>query len=1222
DFARIGRLEGTIDAWSLFSPPLLIESLQVEHVRLYLESTDSGDDNWRFSPPEAMKEAGDTSVEEKLKLPVMVVDASITDFGLTYNNPQRLQPFQFTVTQLRATQSDTEDLNVNLIGDINETPLELKTSAGKIDNLIDFYNVSFGISGQLGEVSFDGKAQIDDLLRPGRATASLEIRGPNAEYLTNVLGLQQVTTGPLDLTATIAPAGEAMQVLLSGDFGEFTLDVTGQLANFHDLQDLDLHIAASGPNASTVASLFGNANVPADPFSIVGNVQRSGSTIDVEGFKVSVGETRFEIGGRFNNFPDPHGARMIIGIDGPDIGRFSKLLGLPGKLTGPFRLDADLTPLPDGGASVDVTATAEDIKATAVGNVTRDPSFLGTRVEATFAGPNLRTVATAVGLAAAPAKPFELKLALERVAEGAAIETATLFIADDRLSLQGLVGNKPLEADTDIQFQMTGPDFAGTLVTFGLDAETLPYVRFKASGRVVAGTEFLTLHDVKVAVGDALDYSLTADGQVSTRPKLEGSKVRIGITGTSLGALAKVAAIEGIPDLSFEAGGTVERVANGFFVQGGNVRVGSDKLTLQGLIGDKPLERDTSVRVNVHAADLKSTLKTFGIDYAELPAGEFDVSGELLNQAGGFAVKSLSASLAGAKLSANGMLGPLPDFQGTKLTGRIQGADLSRLLPDEPKYSALNKSYEVSSSVAVADQKVLLNDVKVRLDKTQLTANLGLGLSPFLGSGHFAIDGSSPDVFGLLPPAADRTISEKAPLELHAQGNWADHLWILDKFFLQVGKGNVTANGTFDGPPDFDRTDLSVDLNIASIRNLSVLAGRDLPPDSARLKFRLLGAGDMIAIEKFEGAIGDSDITGGFSYRAGDVPRIQLGFKSDRLNLAPYLSDPEKQEQPQDKPRAESEKGSDRVIPDMVIPVDLLRKYEASVDIQIAELNLRQRTLTDVGLLGTVEDAVLLVKEFNFRSSDNENLAGTIEIHAKESGAEMLLAAQGAGFRPALTGLSKDERLALPRIGLDTVLHGTGATVRELAGSLDGYTHVNAGPGKVRPNALNFLTGDFLSQVLRTINPFSKTDPYTNVKCAAVLLRITDGIITGRPAVVTQTERVNIFVAAKIDLKTEKLDVNVNTVPQKGLGLSLSDLINPYTNISGTLAKPTLTLDPQGAMIEGGVAVATGGISILAKRFAERYLTAADACGKAVSEAEPEFKTIKAFYYPEGATAQ
>ena len=56
----------------------------------------------------------------------------------------------------------------------------------------------------------------------------------------------------------------------------------------------------------------------------------------------------------------------------------------------------------------------------------------------------------------------------------------------------------------------------------------------------------------------------------------------------------------------------------------------------------------------------------------------------------------------------------------------------------------------------------------------------------------------------------------------------------------------------------------------------------------------------------------------------------------------------------------------------------------------------------------------------------------------------------------------------------------------------------------------------------------------------------------------------------------------ISTVPQKGLGLSVTDLVNPYVKLSGTLAKPSLTLDPEGVLLEGGTAVATAGISILA----------------------------------------
>ncbi len=131
-----------------------------------------------------------------------------------------------------------------------------------------------------------------------------------------------------------------------------------------------------------------------------------------------------------------------------------------------------------------------------------------------------------------------------------------------------------------------------------------------------------------------------------------------------------------------------------------------------------------------------------------------------------------------------------------------------------------------------------------------------------------------------------------------------------------------------------------------------------------------------------------------------------------------------------------------------------------------------------------------------------------------------------------------------------------------------------------------------------------------------ILLRLKDGIVDGQPAAILQTDRLRIFANANVDLKSEKLNATIRTVPTKGLGLSFSDLINPYTMIGGTLASPSLTLDPEGALIEGGAAVATGGISILAMRFKDRFLSAKDACGKAVADADPDFQAVKKSYYP------
>jgi hypothetical protein len=58
-------------------------------------------------------------------------------------------------------------------------------------------------------------------------------------------------------------------------------------------------------------------------------------------------------------------------------------------------------------------------------------------------------------------------------------------------------------------------------------------------------------------------------------------------------------------------------------------------------------------------------------------------------------------------------------------------------------------------------------------------------------------------------------------------------------------------------------------------------------------------------------------------------------------------------------------------------------------------------------------------------------------------------------------------------------------------------------------------------------------------------------------------------------------------------------------------------LDPKGALIQGGAAVATAGLSILAKSIKDRFLSPKDQCGKAVEEAAGDFEQLRKKYRPE-----
>jgi hypothetical protein len=299
--------------------------------------------------------------------------------------------------------------------------------------------------------------------------------------------------------------------------------------------------------------------------------------------------------------------------------------------------------------------------------------------------------------------------------------------------------------------------------------------------------------------------------------------------------------------------------------------------------------------------------------------------------------------------------------------------------------------------------------------------------------------------------------------------------------------------------------------------------------------------------------------------------------------------------------------------------MEQIKRVAATVNIDIKEIDAGAKKYSDVILVGSLVDGALSVERFALRNNVGGSLRGNFKLQPDGDAASLALDVAGSNLILGSPPTTPEELAALPSNELDTILVGRGATVRELAASLSGYLRLVAGEGRVKATGLRFFTGDFLSEVLTTVNPFITKDPYTNVQCAVILARFENGKATGEPILVSQTDRLRILANADIDLSTERFDATISTVPQKGLGLSVTDLVNPFIKLSGTFAKPALTIDPEGVLIEGGAAVATAGLSILAKRFKQRYLDDKDACGKALKEAEPVFIELREKYQPADA---
>lgn len=1210
DFMSIGHLDSTIDALSFFQGPIMIESLRVSDARVNLEKAADGQNNWTFAGgTNAPEEAAVDHQEPRLgALPLMIRQLDISNFRLSYADPAMQRPLAISVDKLTELVDDTGEVKLNLAGAVNQTPFSIAAVAADVTRLVSLQEISATLRGDLGEIRFESSAEIDHLLAPRLPTLKLLVQGPNAEYLTDVIGIERITTGPLRLDVSVTPSGQYLVMSALGNFGEFSVDAKGHVVDLGNFDDIYVEAKASGPNAATIGKLLGNDNFPLDPYQLDVEATISGSNIQLNPLHIEIGVTKLDASASIENFPSPDGASAKVHVSGPDFGKFNKLFGLPGRLTGPFSLDASVDALPGRKADVSLNAKAHDLSLSLKGLWVDAPGFAGSTVDITASGPRFDTVMKTLDVEKSPPDAFELQLSLEKAQSSSAISNGRFRVGSDNLKITGQIGDKPLRSDTNLQFELAGPNFRKTLRSFGANAERLPATEWSTRGGIQWDNGQLVLEQVHTIIGSNREYLLDVESRVTEHPSYLGSTAKISITGAEFGAVAEVGGVLKMPDARFQVTGDIERVANGYSVSDGKIQLGGDSIGINGLIGDRPLRQGTDVTVQLSIAEFRETLASFGLPVDNVPPGPLNARGRLLSQGDVFVLRNVNAETSDAILTATGHLGSFPELIGTDVDLNVTGKDLSRLLPGNKALKATTNSFSMKSKIQISAEEVSFKGLDGKFDKSSLRGAASVSRDPFLEHGRFEVHADTPD-FGLfLQRYSGQVTRTGIPMTLVASGDWDRNFWSFDNFLFTLGEGRLAIKGALDGPPGFERTDLVVDLNVANARNLGPIVDRDFPEESIDLHARLIGATDRMTLQEFAATIGDSEIDGEFSMRGGAKPSVDIRMASKHLDLSGYL--PPHEESPVE-PKSTKK---DKVLPDTPLNLELLHKLNGKVDVRIGELVMPRRTVRNIVLVGTLDDGLMKVSDFKLTSPGDGSLSAAFVLQDTGSGASVTLNLAGNKLSLGLPAATQDEVKSLPLYDVDTALQGSGDTVAQLAGSLNGFARVVLGPGKVRATAMGMFTQDFLSQVLNTVNPFARTDPYTNVKCAVLLVEARDGNLTGDPALVVQTDKLNIFAKADIKLKTEKLNVSVNTVPQTGLGLSLSNLVTPLTQISGTLAKPTLALDAEGAIIQGGAAVATAGISFLATRFRDRYLSEKDACGKAIGDTQDEFAKLQEQY--------
>ncbi|RLA28118.1 MAG: hypothetical protein DRQ63_04280 [Gammaproteobacteria bacterium] len=1204
-FVTVGKIDVAIDAWSLVKGPIEIERVDVNGVRVNLETNDAGDASWIFTGLAKEPDSDVDEVASRSRLPIILDYAAISDAQVSYTSPAITEPLRFISDSLQSSFA-ADVFKLELTGSLNGTPLHFVKTTSPVENLLAYENVTVELSGNIGEITVHSSARIDDLLAPRRPRLEMSIEGPGAAYLTDILSIEPITEGPLKLSVSVKESGEQMIASLTGVFGEFDFSVDGQFQDIQELHNIDLNFAADGPDIGTIIRLAGREYAESDPFEINGRISRAGSEITIDNVLVAIGASNLTINGLFGEFPTIKGGQLSLAASGPDYGRFNRLFGMPGRLGGSFTTSLKMTPNGDGRERVEFAVNTADISARMDSVVISENRFTGTTMQFEISGPDISTIASAAGVDGLPREDFRITANVEKDPNGYLVRNLEAVVDDDVFKIAGHIGDKPFAGETNLEVDFFGSDLGASVIAFGGTAENLPKGGYYLKGRVQKEDEKLWLRDISAAIGDDEEYQFQLSGFITGDAQFVGSQVKVQAHGESLAALGELARQQGFPDLSFDVSADIRRGSSNTYFENGIFTSGRAVVEFAGAVGDQPLEDDMALTFNASFASMKDALAKFGINVEMLPEGELIAAGAVRQEDGQMSVEQFDATFGGATLQISGDIGQLPSLTGTKLRFDLDGDNLSRLLPANISRESLAQAFSASGRVSLSGNDLELERFRASVGHTSVGGDFVFGLDPFFDSGNFDIKADSPDIFQLLPKLRDVAVPQVAKLKYRGSGSWADNFWSFDNSRLELGDGYLEISGSLDGPPNFERTDLEFEWVASSVSKLSAIAGRELPDHPLLLKARLVGTRDVMTMEHFELTFGESDLHGEFTMRAGAVPSVKLNVTSGLFDISEYMPEPEEEPQPA------TTVVDGRVIPDAPLRLELLQSFDADVDIRIDKLRTRSFRSLGFDLDALVSVGALHIQDLSLNGPRGGLLTFSGNLTPNESGgADFALTADGKNLVLGLRSKNAEELQRLPLFEVRADLAANGETVRDLAGSIDGYIRVAGGAGRIPSGSLAFLAQDFLTELISSINPFTKSDPYTNVECAVILLHFYDGEIEADPVFVQQTDKLRIFANTKIDLKTEKLDANFRTVPRKGLGLSLSNLVNPYIKVTGTLGKPAVVINPEGVLIEGGVAVATAGLSILAKSFKDRFLSDKDPCGTALADADKKFADRK-----------
>jgi hypothetical protein len=870
---------------------------------------------------------------------------------------------------------------------------------------------------------------------------------------------------------------------------------------------------------------------------------------------------------------------LRLRLYGPDAELLGRIFQMPEAFVGDIALEAAFHPA-DTGHAIDVKGHIAEFQITTTGTIADLKYLDGWDGDISVTGPDAGVFGKAMQIEGFPDGPFEVRGSVHRHGGDLDLKNVVINTEDAYLTLDADFAEFPRRKGALGTLSLSGDDLSEFRTLLRLPE--LPAIPFQASLSLDAtGNEVLT-STLKVG-----SNTVTAAGAIGEFPDFTGTELIVRASGTDIAE----------PLLAFG----VEQPFSGRYRLETRFVIDPEKLELRQSVleidghqvrGDvswpAPLTPDrVDFEGGVSIEDLANTGSLFGA--AGLPSAPLTSTGRLRFRDGALTLEDSRTRLRGLELVASGLIGRpghLPDMD---LDLRLTGPNMESLFHD-----AIPNGDQSVPFTLVAQARGLENGIDLRSFKLETAGGTfnAAGILSFAPGGvgsKFSLEGQGEKLSAVIPAFPSyRPPDEPWRLKADVDLERADHFQV-SNVRIEIGSVTMKMDGTLDAV-DQSQTSLTFAASGDRISDIGQIGEVLWPEYPFDIKTELERTQNTLLFRSLTASWGDSDVTGEGKVILGERPFVEIRGRSEILDiydLQHALFGEQVDEEPADDRK--------KIFPDTPIPMQFFADYEAVVNVEVEHFRGRNARLEDVKLELDVEDGALYLSRATYRDDIGYfDAKGLLRPEGDGVYMELLLAGKDAdlGFF-SREGQSVE---SAPRYSLDVDIWGNGRTVAELVGNLNGKLLISSDGGQIRNDLLQAFAGDFVTNVLETLNPFVKAQTSTPLECLVLNAALRGGKLDLTPGFVMRTDRLNTFVYGKADLKSETLDLSLATQARQGIGLSPASITNPYFKVGGTFVTPALQLDPTSAAVAASVATATAGLSILFRGVFDRLMGTRNPC--------------------------